>query len=75
MNRRLGFVWYSADDVSGSDESQLEMAVVQGTTVIAEVRLGPDTFRIDSSITEFARADSIFVTERDEAGVVGLRRP
>ncbi len=51
------------------------MAVVQGTTVIAEVRLGPDTFRIDSSITGFARADNIFVTERDGSGVVELRRP
>ena len=42
MNERLGFDWYAADDLAGSDESQQTMAFVNGTAVVAEVLLSPD---------------------------------
>jgi hypothetical protein len=75
MNKRLGFDWYSADDISGSDESQRTMAFVQGTSVVAEVHLRPETFRLDETITSFNRADSTFVAARDPSGLVVLHRP
>jgi hypothetical protein len=74
MNQRLGFDWYAADHLAGSDESQQTMAFVNGTTVVAEVLLSPDTFRLDVSIGSFGRADSKFVTSRDPSGLVVLHK-
>ena len=74
MNERLGFDWYAADDLAGSDESQQTMAFVNGTTVVAEVLLSPDTFRLDVSIGSFGRAYSTFVTSRDPSGLVVLHK-
>ena len=74
MNERLGFDWYAADDLAGSDESQQTMAFVNGTTVVVEVLLSPDTFRLDVSIGSFGRAYSKFVTSRDPSGLVVLHK-
>jgi hypothetical protein len=51
------------------------MAFVQGTSVVAEVHLRPETFRLDETITSFNRADSTFVAARDPSGLVVLHRP
>jgi hypothetical protein len=75
MNRRLGFDWYSADDSAGLDESQRTMAFVQGTSVVAQVRLRPETFRLGETVTSFDRADSTFVASRQPSGLVVLHRP
>ena len=74
MNERLGFDWYTADDLAGSDESQQTIAFVNGRTVVAEVLPSPETFRLDASIESFGRAHSRFVTSRDPSGLVVLHK-
>lgn len=75
MNDVLGFAWYRHDEWAGSDESQRTLAFTSGRTVVAEVLLSPETFRIDEAVESFEASDAVFVVRRDESGVVFLYRP
>jgi hypothetical protein len=75
MNEQIGFHWYAGDDVSGSSENQRTLAFVAQRTVVAELLLSPQTFRLDESIVAFNRANATFVASRDPAGLVTLHRP
>ena len=75
MNGVLGFDWYHSDDWSGGDESQRRLAFVSGHTVVADLRLSYETFRMDAAIDSFDASDPVFVARRDESGVVFLYRP
>lgn len=75
MNDVLGFVWYRDDDWAGSDESQRTLAFASGRTVVAEVMLSVDTFRMVEAVESFDAFEAVFVARRDESGVVFLYRP
>lgn len=83
MNKIVGFPWWSPDDWAGSDEVQRTLAFVAGNTVVAEVEVSPDTFRLDDPVfdegdvtfIEFAPSDAVFVASRAAGGLVTLTRP
>lgn len=85
MNKIVGFRWWRSDDWAGSDEVQRTLAFIAGNTVVAEVEVGPYTFRLldpvfdaeDSDVTfvEFAPSDADFVASRAPGGLVTLTRP
>jgi hypothetical protein len=60
MNARLGFDWYSASDVSTRVVTAQFVVFVQDRTVVAEAELAAGTFRFDSFVKEFTRAQGVF---------------
>lgn len=83
MNKIVGFPWWPSDHWSASDESQRMLAFIAGNTVVAQVGVSEETFRInedgwdesDAAFVEIDLSDAIFVASRDADGFVTLIEP